>query len=908
MTRYSLSLGALAVAAILGATAILDAQQQTPRFRSTVEVTSVDVTVVDGNGRPIRDLAPPDFDVRVDGVARRVLTAEWVPLVAATKTAAKGAAAVPEGYSSNDNVAGGRLIVIAVDQPSIRPAGMQPISVALGAFVDRLSPGDRVAVIGLGLGRAADTPFTADRTRLKQAIGRMAGQKQTEAAAGGGRFWITPAEALAISRGDSITRGQVVSRECTTGFGRLSLGPGLSCGAEVEADAVELARTTTQSSDETIRGLRELLTSLRFIDGPKTLMLVSEGLVVSDQAGTLTELGVAAAAARATLYALQLDTRAGDIDLSGPLSVAGLDQDARDRRMGLEILAQAARGALFAFSGSGAATFDRIQSEIAGYYLLSLETDARDRDGKPHPIRIEVTRRGALVRARRQVLNVATETAARSPRDAAAAAIVSPLLASALPVRVATFPLQAKEPGRVQLLIHADVGTDYSGPALASVGYLITDSTGKTVDSHLANAQLAPVMNGVPSALQFVAGASLVPGEYTLKFVAAEGDRVGSVEHSVHAALPTANGVSFSDLMAGGPPDTLERLQPTVGYTVNFGVLHGYFEAYGPQVEAVTAAYEVATDADSPALVSMSVPGRLAGDDRMIFTSAMAVGRLPPGRYLLRAVASSAGKAIKTLTRSFEIAPPPVLLTSVEGTGARPADPTLFLPVDERAFVRAFRRDDATAPETLAMFRDRVADSVRKDFEAGVDALAAGSYVRAELAFKRAIQPDVDSSAAMAYLAAAFAASGHDPEAAAAWQTALADGAEFAEIYDWLSQALIRTRALSEARAILAEAIGKWPSDPRFTGASASMDALFGNGSAAVRSLERYVTARPDDVQALRLGVEWIYQAHLAGTIIHSQAEDVRLAHAYADAYAKANGPQGALVRQWITYLDKEKR
>ena len=45
------------------------------------------------------------------------------------------------------------------------------------------------------------------------------------------------------------------------------------------------------------------------------------------------------------------------------------------------------------------------------------------------------------------------------------AGLSSPLLLSALPVRVATFALQGPERGKVQLLIHADVGTDYAGVA-----------------------------------------------------------------------------------------------------------------------------------------------------------------------------------------------------------------------------------------------------------------------------------------------------------------------------------------------------------------------------------------------------------------------------------------------------------
>ena len=45
------------------------AQDQGPRFRSAVEVTSVDVTVIDGDGRPVDDLTP---DERTDNVNRAV--------------------------------------------------------------------------------------------------------------------------------------------------------------------------------------------------------------------------------------------------------------------------------------------------------------------------------------------------------------------------------------------------------------------------------------------------------------------------------------------------------------------------------------------------------------------------------------------------------------------------------------------------------------------------------------------------------------------------------------------------------------------------------------------------------------------------------------------------------------------
>ena len=81
----------------------LRAQDQPPRFASSVEVTSLDVSVVDSSGKPILDLKPADFTVRIGGNLRTVTTAEWVPLA---KPGGRGAPAVsaPDRYSTNENV------------------------------------------------------------------------------------------------------------------------------------------------------------------------------------------------------------------------------------------------------------------------------------------------------------------------------------------------------------------------------------------------------------------------------------------------------------------------------------------------------------------------------------------------------------------------------------------------------------------------------------------------------------------------------------------------------------------------------------------------------------------------------------------------------------------------------------
>jgi tetratricopeptide (TPR) repeat protein len=481
---------------------------------------------------------------------------------------------------------------------------------------------------------------------------------------------------------------------------------------------------------------------------------------------------------------------------------------------------------------------------------------------------------------------------------------------SALPLRVASFSLQGPEASKVQVLIHADVGAEYTAARRMSLGYTITDRDGRLVDSHGGDVRLAPAAPGVPSPLQYVIGASVPPGDYTLKLAAADGDRAGSIEHSFHAGLLDAGPLRVSELIVGGPVDPAAALQPTVGYTISYGSLQGYLEAYGASAASAQVKYEIAADESSPPILSADVRPRPAGEGRVLFTQVLPVRALPAGKYLLRAVISAGERPIRTLTRAFELSPPPVLMTSANGFSpdAPSTDGELFLPVEDRAFEAPFRREEALNDATLEPFRSKVPQALRAAFDKGVAQLAAGDYVHAELSFKQAIQPDVDSTPGLAYLAVAFAASGHDAEAANAWQTALVDGNDLPQIYQWLSEALLRTHALGEARSVLEEAIGRWPMDVRFMRPLAFVYASFGKGREAVRTLDRYIAAAHVDPETLALGLEWIYQIHAAGGVVQNRSEDLKIARRYADAYAKANGPRQQLVKQWLDFLVNEKR
>jgi VWFA-related protein len=891
----------VAASVAFAAVTALHAQQPPPppRFSATVEVTAIDATVVDDRGRPMQGLKPEDFTVKIDGSVRRVVGAEWVALTTDAKPAS---VVVPDGYTSNENATGGRLIVIAVDQPNIRFGANQAIGRAAAAFIDRLAPSDRVAVTGFGFG-APVTPFTADRERVKSALAHMSGQKQARQSDTHG---ISLGEAQAIQHGDRNTLSAVQDRECNpANFQRFNQGAVELCRAEVETEATQLAQEATRGQDATLVGLRALLTGLKSVDAPKTLILITEGFVLDD-VNYIADVGSLAAAARTSLYGLKLERDMFSASESRmPTDAVG---DRQALAAGLDVLAGAARGAVFNVTNSGSTVFERIEAELSGYYELAVESDPKDRDGRPHQVRIDVARRGATIRSSRQFVNAADDSkaASRTPRDAVTASLGSPLLSSALPLRVATFALQGPEPNKIQVLIHADVGADYTASRPVSIGFMLFDRSGRLVDSQATDARLAPVVNGVPSPLQFTGGASVPPGDYTLKLAVAEGDKAGSVEHAIHAALAEAGGVSVSDLTVGGPTEVGDLLRPTVGYTVSYGSVHGYLEAYGARLDGVHATFEVASAASGPALLEADVTPRRAGDARALFSKVIPTRQLPAGPYVLRVTLLNGAAPIKTVSRAFEIAAPAVLLSSAEGLGAeKSTDAELFLPVGEELLGRPFNKDAAVKRDVLEPFRARVAPSARTAFDTGVALITAGDYPKAESSLKKSIQPDVDSTASIAYLAVCFAAAGHDAEAASAFQTSLADGSDIPQIYAWLGDTLLRTHDLNEARSIYEEAAGKWPADLRFTRPLAMLYATFGRGRDAVRMLERYLTDRPDDKEALYLGVEWIYNVHAAGALVHTRAQDLTLAHTYAAAYERAGGAQTALVKQWIDFLEK---
>ena len=427
--------------------------------------------------------------------------------------------------------------MLLVDRGNIRFEGMNAHRAAIEGFIDGLQPSDRLSLVASGFGSAPSMPFTTDHERAKRTLTSIVGQRGLD----------PPSSAL--------------------------------------------------------RALRELLIELKPIDAPKTIVLISEGFPVPTAASgepLIQEIERLAAEARTIVYALQLAPRVTDIrrttqdtnlgpDLTEPAAAnrrgaargQGLPDAGGSQTMpgpanapvpdhvesggGLNSVAAVTGGSMFTVAMKADPAFARIDSELSGYYLLGVEADPSTRDGKPHGIKVDVDRPGVTVRSRRQLIANRPPPPPRTPEEALVPAFSSPTPIAALPIRVATFSMRGAGEKKIQLMIQAEVGADYAAQKSVVLGFVIADRNDRVVQRRAGNSSLRPIVPGQPSALQFTTSVTLDPGDYTMKLAVADGDRVGSVEHPVHAALDTAGAIAFSDLVVGGTGSAKPAMPPPVG-------------------------------------------------------------------------------------------------------------------------------------------------------------------------------------------------------------------------------------------------------------------------------------------------------------------------------------------------------
>ncbi len=941
-----------ALLAALAAGVALAAQapdQQKPVFRSQVELVAVDVTVLDADGRPVPDLTVDDFTLRVDGKPRRLMSAQFVPLGAAARTRTSGVTV--RHYSTNADAGGGRLIVFVVDRANIRRGEGRPLMDAASDFIGRLEPTDRLALAVIpDSGPYSD--FTTDHRALQRRIRTLLGSGTVTMAT----HTIGLAEALSIAHQDLRTFDRVVARECQTAAlmtpmqsradatartAETAEGMIKICESEVRLDARLLYGDARQRTSASLAALRNLLGRLALMSGPKTLVLLSEGLFADTrETGEFRQVAAAAAAANTTLYALGLDRQHTDasMDQISPT----FNEDRVLRMQGLEMLAGMARGRVFAVATGGREAFDRIRRELSGYYLLGFEPEAADRDGGPHQIDIDVRQPGVEVRSRRHFL-VERDSSARPANDVLAEILRTPLPATELLMRVATFTLPS-EGGQVRLVIAAEIEGATAAGAIPT-GFSLTDAGGKVVGAAVEGPSASAVL--ADGKYEYLATFAADPGDYTLKVAAADDlGRRGSVEHRFTAALAPAGQLRVGDLLlADSAPGLGGDVRPSIDTRLTSDEIVGYVELTSDVTSLLDTAQvelQVAPTEDGATVARADTRIVAPTVGRRVAEGHLPTDLLPPGEYVARAVVSVNGRSLTQVTRPFRLERPlePRITPRAPAASAGGA-PRLRGPAGI-AGVEAFSPDRVLRSDVVGYFLDRlppdVADSLSPavvtaaaaarrgafdevepaladvgdtdltaEFLRGLVLLSRGELDPAARRFRQTVRLSHDFFAAAFYIGACYATAGRDEEAAAAWQTALIAETEGSFVFEVLGDALLRQEEGQQAEDILTEARMLWPDEPGFARRLAVAQAVARKHGEAIAALEQYLAERPDDAAAWLLGAWLVYDARLSDRPLGSLDEDLARIGRYRERYAALGGVDAALIDQWADAVRRKK-
>jgi VWFA-related protein len=912
---------AVSVALVACWLAALAAQSpEAPVFRSGVEMLEVDVLAIDGQGTPIPDLQAPEFAVSVDGHPRRVISSQYISDVGPAPQRAETAA---DPYiSTNTDYRPGRLIGIVIDQNSMTTDGLRGAQPAITRFIAGLAPNDRVALIAIpSPGPSVD--FTTNHQQVQEALNGVRGNDEVDH----DKYNISTYEALAVAEGrDRSTIQKMLARVCE-GMNPSPAGP---CGREVAYDAVQIAQRIRIHTSETVEALGALFKNLRDVDGSKSLVFLSQGLVLEESQSDAAILADLAAEAGVNVDVLLFDKTGGSATQRTMSDTQIEDRGLRET--GLTQVATRSRGALFRVISDSESAFARITKELAGHYILGVEPLTSDRDGKPHNIKVQVQRKGTSLRARQQFRYLAGATSDWSREDQMARVLRSPSPTTQIPMRVTAYAYQAVAPQsqKSQIVVAADIDPPSSGVVDVAIGHALYDQTGRAVDVGQER-KIYSANSDRP--LRYEIGILVNPGTYRLRLAAIDlSGNTGSVDREIYAPQTNSQDVAVGDLMLASAHDFEGgAIRPPVLPKVDDGVLQAFTEIYTNKpgsLAQVQVAFDVAEGADAIALKSTSASFQVRPDGMSAAAAAnVQVAALPPGRYVVRAVITTAGRAVGKSVRPFLLLPDSHPAPS--NTMAAPGAATSVIPGRQAPFTR----EDVLKPETLAATFDALeknhplakaalskgrsgqldgtalmaldaGDQTAGAMLRGLELLTKGQLDPAATQFNAATRSAPDSALASFYLGACYAAAGRDRDALTNWERAHAAHLAIPELPVLIADAYLRLGQPAQAVDPLTEALGTEPQNDSVRKSLAIAESTLGRHDQAYATIEPYLQRNGADPDALMVALLAIYQIHAQGKSLGSPDQDRAKAAAYAKAYAAANGPNQALVGKWLQFLD----
>jgi VWFA-related protein len=617
--------------ALLLANASSSGQQpetSSPTFRSGVDLLRVPVSVIDGQGQPVRDLTASDFSVTVDGWDRKLRFAHFF---GPAGDGLPGVAATPPSYAINTASIGGRAVVFVVDLISIKQGYEKSILDTAAALVDRLRPNDAVGLMPIP-GKGVE--ITRDRAQVSGALRLLRGTTHVPFIT----HYFTLSEAVAFEQLNRRVISETIERECCVTC--------MACPNDLRDETREMLRYARSHVQTVLTSLTALAAALQRVDAPKTIVLLSAGLPFEQESLALfSDLQQALSRAGILIYAVQVSQP--DNDASNMRRPGVGTYQAADVTTGLANVATMAGGAMFMGVGTGRGSFERLRTEIVHSYELGVEGTAADADGKSHDIKVKVNRPGVTVRSRPRLFltNDVIE-----PSRRLANLLSQPIDVPDLPIAATAYTVRGEEPATLKVIITAELARGMKVSPPLRYALMVTQGTRSVFETNDTAAEGA-------EGSRVLTAAQLAPGQYRLRLGAIDGSgRGGTVDMPLAVALQTAGGLQFSDVIVGV---TGQSFTPVIRARAGeaLDALVELYTAEPARFASATVVFELRSTGATAVATAQGTLGVTALERRQIAEGSLATKGLTPGDYTVTAVIAVDGKPVGRVNRGVVLEP-----------------------------------------------------------------------------------------------------------------------------------------------------------------------------------------------------------------------------------------------------------
>ena len=433
-----------------------ESSQDQQRFRSGIDLVTVDVVVLGRDGEPVQGLARGDFTVLEDGRAQEIREFQSVELPAAGPSSfvprplsLDPIATVPrpsslDAVSTNSAVAGrlaGRAFVIVYDDINLTRQQGAEARRAIRTFLEAgVTSEDAVSLVTTSGGGLFHARTAGDRERLLALLDGVEGKYVYDTSADR----MTDFEALRIHvNQDALVAARVrrryeyyrvAGREPVTtpnardDMPRIRETPGNVGVIEpyIESRAAAVYSDAVGRNRITMGVLSRALEALGTTRGRKSVILVSKGFIHDLETRGFKDVTDAARRSNVAIYFV--DARGLVATTSNFSASEGSPVDARDIGATFADIALDAEGAVSIAEASGGfairntndldAGLRRVSRESRSYYLIGYVPRNERADGRFRSIEVRVTRPGLRVRARKGYYAAdARAAAAANPGD-----------------------------------------------------------------------------------------------------------------------------------------------------------------------------------------------------------------------------------------------------------------------------------------------------------------------------------------------------------------------------------------------------------------------------------------------------------------------------------------------------------